>query len=111
VRKPNGDLLSVTQREPVPIPLGQKVLVIAGNQARVVPDYSAALDPPSAPASDKGRAEKETSAPSTRPVAVSGATKATAGEPAVPLPDPIAAAPSQPVGAAPADTPGMQSGP
>ena len=39
VRKSNGDLLSVTQREPAPIPLGQKVLVITGTQARIVPDY------------------------------------------------------------------------
>ena len=40
VRKSNGELLSVTQREPTPLPLGQKVLVITGNQARIVPDYS-----------------------------------------------------------------------
>src|SRR5882724_8166734 len=39
VRKPNGEMLSVTQREKTPIPLGQKVLVITGNQARIVPDY------------------------------------------------------------------------
>jgi outer membrane lipoprotein SlyB len=42
VRKPNGDLLSVTQREPQPIPVGQAVLVITGPQARIVPDYAAA---------------------------------------------------------------------
>jgi outer membrane lipoprotein SlyB len=40
VRKANGELLSVTQREPKPLALGQKVLVITGNQARIVPDYS-----------------------------------------------------------------------
>jgi outer membrane lipoprotein SlyB len=40
VRKSNGELLSLTQREPTPLPLGQKVLVITGNQARIVPDYS-----------------------------------------------------------------------
>lgn len=40
VRKSNGDLLSVTQREPQPLPIGQKVLVITGSQARIVPDYS-----------------------------------------------------------------------
>ncbi len=38
VRKPNGDLVSVAQRDKVPLALGEKVLVIAGNQARVVPD-------------------------------------------------------------------------
>jgi outer membrane lipoprotein SlyB len=40
VRKPNGDLVSVTQKDKTPLALGQKVLVIAGNQARVVPDYT-----------------------------------------------------------------------
>jgi len=40
VKKNNGDLISVTQVEPNPLPLGQKVLVIAGVQARIVPDYS-----------------------------------------------------------------------
>jgi outer membrane lipoprotein SlyB len=40
VRKPNGDLVSVTQRDKTPLVLGQKVLVIAGVQARVVPDYT-----------------------------------------------------------------------
>ena len=40
VRKPNGDLVSVTQKDTTPLALGQKVLVIGGNQARVVPDYT-----------------------------------------------------------------------
>ena len=40
VRKPNGDLLSVTQKDTEALVIGQKVLVIAGNQARVVPDYT-----------------------------------------------------------------------
>jgi len=40
VRKPNGDLLSVTQKDAQPLAVGQKVLVIAGNQARVVADYT-----------------------------------------------------------------------
>jgi outer membrane lipoprotein SlyB len=40
VRKLNGDLLSVTQKDKTPLVLGQKVLVITGNQARVVPDYT-----------------------------------------------------------------------
>jgi outer membrane lipoprotein SlyB len=48
VQKPNGDLLSVTQREPQPLPLGQKVLVIAGTQARIIPDYRAITDLPAA---------------------------------------------------------------
>jgi outer membrane lipoprotein SlyB len=40
VRKPNNDLISVTQKDDTPLALGQKVLVIAGTQARVVPDYT-----------------------------------------------------------------------
>jgi outer membrane lipoprotein SlyB len=43
VRKSNGDLVSVTQKDTTPLALGQKVLVIAGNQARVVPDYTIAI--------------------------------------------------------------------
>ncbi len=46
VRKPNGDLLSVTQKDLEPLPVGQKVLVIAGNQARIVPDYTVPVQDP-----------------------------------------------------------------
>ena len=49
VRKANGDMLSVTQREKTPLPLGQKVLVIMGPQARVVADYSVIPESPPAP--------------------------------------------------------------
>jgi len=115
VRKPDGDLLSVAQREPTPIPLGEKVLVITGNQARIVPDYSTALDPPPASATDKDKAAKEKPAPTATPVAASEATNAVppkSGEQAAPLPDPIAAAPSAPAVAAPAEPPpGARGGP
>jgi outer membrane lipoprotein SlyB len=40
VRKPNGDLVSVTQKDVTPLAVGLKVLVIEGKQARIVPDYS-----------------------------------------------------------------------
>ncbi len=49
VRKPNGELLSLSQREPTPIPIGQKVLVITGGQARIIPDHSALGDAAAAP--------------------------------------------------------------
>lgn len=45
VRKANGELLSLTQKERQPLPIGQKVLVITGSQARIVPDYSIPADP------------------------------------------------------------------
>jgi len=35
-----GELLSVTQRDTTPLAIGQNVLLIAGNQARIVPDYT-----------------------------------------------------------------------
>ena len=44
VREPKGDLVSVTQKDQVPLAIGQKVLVIAGKQARVIPDYTVAVD-------------------------------------------------------------------
>ena len=44
VREPKGDLVSVTQKDRVPLAIGQKVLVIDGKQARVVPDYTVAVD-------------------------------------------------------------------
>jgi outer membrane lipoprotein SlyB len=56
VRKPNGDLLSVTQRDPEPLGIGAHVLIIEGPQARIVPDYTVPIvvqarhpDPPKAP--------------------------------------------------------------
>jgi outer membrane lipoprotein SlyB len=40
VKKPNGDMLSVTQQDPAPLGIGAHVLIIEGAQARVVPDYT-----------------------------------------------------------------------
>jgi outer membrane lipoprotein SlyB len=40
VKKPNGDLLSVTQKDPEPLGIGAHVLIIEGPQARLVPDYT-----------------------------------------------------------------------
>lgn len=61
VRKANGDLVSVTQKDKTPLALGQKVLVIAGTQARVVPDYTVPPEPGAAVASKSGK--PETTAP------------------------------------------------
>ena len=71
VRKPNGDLLSVTQQDTQPIAIGQKVLVIAGNQARIVPDYTVTIDP--APPQPK----TDTVEPPPPPVAVTPLTPPT----------------------------------
>jgi outer membrane lipoprotein SlyB len=87
VRKPNGDLLSVTQREPQPLPIGQKVLVITGNQARVIPDYSVAVEP----APDHKRDGKET-----EKAAASASKSGTAEASHVAAPDPAPAASASP---------------
>ncbi len=50
VREPKGVLVSVTQKDKTPLEVGTKVLVIAGKQARIVPDYTEAAAPaPTAP--------------------------------------------------------------
>lgn len=61
VRKTNADLLSVTQQDAVPLSIGQKVLVIAGSQARIVPDYTVTIDP--APTTDHTEAKLATPQP------------------------------------------------
>lgn len=58
VRKPGGELLSVTQQDTTPLALGQKVLVITGSQARIVPDYSVTPEPPPAPAPTQPKADE-----------------------------------------------------
>lgn len=50
IREPSGELISVTQADKTPLPIGQSVLVITGKQARVVPDYTVALPEPAKPA-------------------------------------------------------------
>jgi outer membrane lipoprotein SlyB len=61
VRKPNGDLLSVTQKDEQPLNIGQHVLIIQGPQARIVADYTVPIeDKPAHPekAAQKGAPEK-----------------------------------------------------
>lgn len=40
VQKSGGELISVTQKDEKPMPVGHRVLVIAGPQARIVADYT-----------------------------------------------------------------------
>jgi outer membrane lipoprotein SlyB len=69
VRKANGDLLSVTQKDEVPLTIGQKVLVIAGSQARVVPDYTTPAEQPPKEAAATPKEAPTTTAPPPGPVA------------------------------------------
>lgn len=79
VRKPNGDLLSVTQKDEVPLTIGQRVLVIAGNQARVVPDYTA---PAAQPPKEAAAAPKETPTTTAPPAAPAPPSPAATPQPA-----------------------------
>lgn len=53
VRRPNGDLLSVTQKDTIPLTVGEHVLLIQGQQARIVKDYTVSVDTDLAAAPDK----------------------------------------------------------
>jgi outer membrane lipoprotein SlyB len=118
VRKPDNELLSVTQREPQPLPIGQKVLVITGNQARVIADYSATADaPPAAPQSTDKPAPKTppegAAAAATQPASASAPAAPTAPPPSPPAPSAAAAQPPAPSTASdpPADTPAPPASP
>lgn len=97
VRKPDGELLSVTQREEKPIEIGQKVLVIAGSQARIVADYS--TDPEPAPALKEAAKDAQKDAPKdSRPTETIEAKELAAPPPAevpaeVPVEAPAASTP------------------
>ncbi|MDQ2103671.1 outer membrane lipoprotein, partial [Azospirillum isscasi] len=101
VRKPDGELLSVTQREEKPIEIGQKVLVIAGSQARIVADYSVAPEPEPAPAAKETvkEAAKDEAKDEAKPADTVEAKELPAPAPA----DTAAPAPAEsaPAGAAP----------
>lgn len=95
VRKENGELYTVTQREETALAIGQRVLMIGGTQARIVPDYTA---PGSAPAAG----------PSAAPGAVPDATPAAPAAASAPTP---AAEPAAPPEAAPASEPATATQP
>ena len=85
VKKPNGDLISVAQKDPKALKVGQKVLVIAGPQARIVPDYTVTVE-----TNDKA------AKPAAPLVAPSAAAAPVAAQPPVPppsVPQPLAQQP------------------
>jgi outer membrane lipoprotein SlyB len=67
VRKANGDMISVTQKDDKPLGVGERVLVIAGPQARIVSDYTA---PPDAPDKSLATPTQRTEGTPARPAAV-----------------------------------------
>ncbi len=73
VRTGKGDLLSVTQSDTAPLAIGQNVLLISGNQARIVPDYTfdlaARAGAPAAPLAAAAEAAAAIAPPETAPPA------------------------------------------
>lgn len=57
VRKANGDMISVAQKDEKALWVGEKVLVIAGPQARIVPDYTVPFEAPEKTAAKPAAAE------------------------------------------------------
>ncbi len=96
VRTAKGELLSVTQKDTTPLAIGQNVLLISGNQARIVPDYTfeptalAAARAEALPAAPPALAGAAAAAP---PVAAAAAAPPDPAPPApLPVPTPEAAA-------------------
>ncbi len=93
VRKTNNDLVSVTQKDAVPLSIGTQVLVIAGSQARIVPDYTVDSPKPSATPSPPQATPAAAAPPAADTAPPTAGTE--------PPPTPVAASPL----AAPSDTP------
>lgn len=87
VRTGKGDLLSVTQTDTTPLAIGQNVLLIAGNQARIVPDYTfnLAARADEAPASAPPAAETAAVSPAPSSVAATAIAPPGAASPAHPV--------------------------
>jgi outer membrane lipoprotein SlyB len=100
VKKDNGDLLSVTQKDVAPLGVGAHVLIIEGAQARIVPDYTVpVMVEAQHPEAAKPAATAATAPATSSPPAIATPPAATppAAAPAVvasPLPAPVAAQPA-----------------
>jgi outer membrane lipoprotein SlyB len=93
VRGPNGDLVSVTQQDRTPLKIGEHVLVIAGKQARIVPDYTVPVE---SAKSEGASTPQPVAAPPvpTPPVPALAAVPPVPPAPSVPAATPPSAAPT-----------------
>ncbi|MGD0105775.1 MAG: hypothetical protein ABSC06_17310 [Rhodopila sp.] len=98
VRKPNGDLVSVTQKDKTPLALGQKVLVIAGTQARVVPDYTVPPLSPTAKTAETVKADTASAEVKPADPRPADSQPAATRPPAAPDPAPAAPVETKPTG-------------
>ena len=87
VRKTNRDLVSVTQKGDPPLAIGEHVLVIAGAQARIVPDYTVSLTPEKPEKPETAETARVAAQPLPPPDAAAAATpsSAPAVQPSVPV--------------------------
>lgn len=119
VRKDNGDLLSVTQKDVAPLGIGAHVLIIEGPQARVVADYTVpVISQPLHPDAAKPAAQPEApkagtaTSPAVTPASPQPADASAKPVETAPLGTTIVAAPPAPAlsAATPAPTPVTTSG-
>ncbi|WP_176952854.1 hypothetical protein [Belnapia rosea] len=109
VRTGKSELISVTQRDQTPLVVGQRVLVITGNQARIVPDYT--TEPPASPAAAAAQGHVPGTTPppaqSVAPAATPAATPSATGigMPPAPAPPVVVPPPPPPGSEAPATQP------
>ncbi len=95
VRKANGEMISVAQNDEKPLRIGQRVLVIAGPQARIVPDYTVPFEEPSKSASQPP-VEASPSHPTAAPGATTPPSPVTPSLPVTSLPAPAGVPPQLP---------------
>ncbi|WP_088560298.1 outer membrane lipoprotein [Arboricoccus pini] len=110
IRKPDGSLMSVVQKDDKPLNIGQRVLLIGGNQARIVPDYTVTIaEPPPPPKAEAAKglehapATLAAPAPAAAPVqaapaASDGANASPSSPPTSPTTSPTSATASTPSG-------------
>lgn len=118
VRETNNALVSVTQTNKVPLEIGQTVLVIAGKQARIVPDYTvpvpnelAATATTKAKPVPKPAAAAATPATPTAAAANPGGSMARASQPATSAGPANPAAPAAPTASAASGPPAIPTAP
>lgn len=111
VREDTKQLVSVTQKDDTPLAIGQHVLVIAGNQARIVPDYTVQLPDADADKAKKDKADAKPAVPAAAAAPASPAANATpAAAPASGAPDSAAPASGSSDSSAPASGSGGAAG-
>ena len=90
VRKENGEMYTVTQREQTALAIGQRVLMIGGAQARIVPDYTAPGATPAATPAAPAATPPPAAEPEAPAAAPAAAEPPPAAEPPAQAPSPTA---------------------